>query len=149
MRWLLAGICCIGLSGCGPTNHPVTTDEVKDNALSDVGELYRVYTAQKKKPPGRFADFKPMEPMSPVGYHALERGELIVRYQATLPDTEEGPSKGPGDEVLAYEKDVPSSGGKVLMIDRTIRTMTADEFKAAKLAGTDPPHTSSGTALKR
>ena len=38
-------------------------------------------------------------------------------------------------EVLAYEKQVPDSGGNVLMLDRSVKKMTADEFKSAKKAG--------------
>jgi hypothetical protein len=37
---------------------------------------------------------------------------------------------------LAHWKSVPDEGGPVLMRDRSIRTMTAEEFKAARLAGT-------------
>jgi hypothetical protein len=43
--------------------------------------------------------------------------------------------KGSGDIVLAYEKKVPQEGGKVLMLNRTIKTMTADAFKSAPKAG--------------
>ncbi|WP_168221819.1 hypothetical protein [Aquisphaera giovannonii] len=34
-------------------------------------------------------------------------------------------------EVLAYGKDVPTAGGPVLLLNRSIRTMTREEFKAA------------------
>ena len=47
-------------------------------------------------------------------------------------------------EVLAYEKKVPDSGGLVLMLDRTIKEMSREEFKAAKMAGdssTEPKST--------
>src|SRR5262249_40728082 len=83
----------------------------------------------------RTADFSPMARMSPMGMGAIESGDVIVRFGAALPDTGEEPGKGPGDEVLAYHKDVPTSGGPVLMLNRTIRTMTPEEFQAAKLAG--------------
>ena len=35
-------------------------------------------------------------------------------------------------KVLAYEKDVPQQGGLVLMGNRTVKQMTAQEFQAAK-----------------
>lgn len=145
-RHLVVGICALGLvvAGCGgPADRPLTKEGEEALALDDVGELYRVYTAQKKKPPARLGDFALMEPMSPMGLRALESGEVIVRFGATLPDTGEEPGKGPDDEVLAYLKDVPASGGRVLMLNRTVRTMTPEEFKAAKLAGT-----SSSEAIK-
>jgi hypothetical protein len=139
MRRYLIGLCGLGLLvlGCGePANRPLTQDDEGKIALSDVGELYRVFTAQKKKPPTKLADFLPMEPKSPMGVLALQSGVVIVRFGATLPDTEEGSTKGP-DEVLAFEKKAPESDGQVLMLNRTIRTMTLDEFMAAKLSGTE------------
>lgn len=126
------------MAGCGdPSSQPLTKLGEESIALSDVGELYRVYTAQKKKPPTRLADFAPMEPMCPMGVRAVESGNVIVRLGAVMTDTEEGPPKGTSDEVLAYLKEVPDSGGQVLMLNREIRTMTPEEFKAAKLAGTE------------
>ena len=47
------------------------------------------------------------------------------------------PSSPESDEVLAYWKTVPEKGGPVLMLDRRLRRMTAEEFKAARLAGTE------------
>jgi hypothetical protein len=38
--------------------------------------------------------------------------------------------------VLAYEKNVPNEGGRVLLLNRTIKTMTPEEFKAATRAST-------------
>jgi hypothetical protein len=108
-------------------------------SLGDVGELYRVYSASKKKPPEKFADFQGMDAMSPTGYNALSKGEVVLRYGASLPDAElEGFAKSGSDEVLAYQKQVPTSGGKVLMLDRSIKEMTAEEFKSAKKAGKEP-----------
>ncbi len=139
MRRSIVGVLCLGLlaAGCGgPTNQPLTKEGEGALALNDVGELYRVYTAQKKKPPAKLADFVPMEAMSPMGLRAIESGAVVVRFGATMTDTEEGPGKSSSDEVLAYENDVPNAGGQVLMLDRTLGTMTPEEFKAAKLAGT-------------
>ncbi|AGA29902.1 hypothetical protein [Singulisphaera acidiphila] len=135
--------------GCGGTeNKPATESDMEQNALNDVAELYRVYTIQFKKPPAKLADFAPMEPMSPLGVAAVTKGEVVVRFGATLPNTDEGPGKGPGDEVLAYQKKVPESGGQVLMLNRTIKAMTSDEFKAAKLAGTSSSDEAAATAKK-
>ncbi len=60
---------------------------------------------------------------------------MIAFYQAQLPDLSEGPGKGPDDVVLAYEKNVPTEGGLVLMLNRSVKKLTADEFKAARKAG--------------
>lgn len=135
-KWLL-WLPALVAAGCGgtPESKPMTAADMEKTALSDVGEMYRLYTFEKKKPPTKVSDFTPMEMMSPTGVRAVKTGEVVVRLGATMTDTAEGPGTGPGDEVLAYQKQVPESGGQVLMINRTIKMMTADEFKAAKLAG--------------
>ena len=135
---LLAFLGCGGSGGAPPT--PAVLEE---NALGEVGEMYRLYSADKKKPPASVADFTPMEMMSPAGVRAIRTGEIIVRFGATLPDTEEG-VRGSSDEVLAYLKTVPESGGQVLMLNREVKSMTAEEFKAAKLAGTSSSSADTG-----
>lgn len=125
-------------AGCGgPANVPPSQDHMEQTSLNDVGELYRVYSVEKKKPPTRLADFAPFEMMNPTGYLALKDGSVVAQLGAAMPDLEEGPSKGTSPEVLAYQKQVPEQGGYVLMLDRTVKKMTAEEFKAApKPAGT-------------
>ena len=138
MRRHFVALCCLCVlsTGCdGTANRPLTQDDEGKIALSNVGELYRLYTAEQHKAPTGIADFAPLARVSPAGLAAIESGAVIVRFGARLTGTEEGPSNDPADEVLAYQKDVPLSGGQVLMSDRTVRTMTPDEFKAAKLAG--------------
>ena len=141
VTWTLALLA----AGCGrPSGRPLTPDDEATIELNDVAEMYRVFTADKHKPPEKLADFQAMEPMSPMGVRAVETGSVVVRYGAVLPDTEDEPGGGPGDEVLAYQKQVPGEGGKVLMLNRTVRAMTPEGFRAAKLAGTassEPPRT--------
>ena len=62
---------------------------------------------------------------------SLRSGSIVLLYNATLPDTDEDPGHAESTEVLAYEKQVPETGGYVLLLNRVIRNMTADEFKAA------------------
>jgi hypothetical protein len=50
---------------------------------------------------------------------------------ATLPDLDEDPGRSESQEILAYQKDVPQSGGYVLLLNRTAKKMTADQFKSA------------------
>jgi hypothetical protein len=102
-----------------------------------------------KKPPAKTADFKAMERMSPIGLNAVRSGAVVVRFGAELPDVGEEPGKGSGDEVLAYEKEVPTSGGHVLMLNRTIKSMSADEFKSARLAGTSSSESADAGAKKK
>lgn len=125
------------IAGCGePVGVPVTADNRAEIALSDVGELYRQYTFEKHKPPMTISDFAPLESMAPLGLKALRDGDLIARSGVVIADVMEGPATtDSADEVIAYAKEAPTAGGDVLMHNRTVRKMTADEFKAAKLAG--------------
>jgi hypothetical protein len=137
LRRYLAWIFCLGLVavGCGDSGRPVTKEDMLETSLNDVGEVYRSFVVMKKRPPQKLKDLTPLEAMSPAGIVALRSGEVVVRFGADLPDTDTEPGKSPSEEILAYEKRVPESGGKVLLLNRTIRTMTSDEFKAAPKAG--------------
>jgi hypothetical protein len=125
-------------SGCGGgPNRPPTQDEGEAAVLFQVGELCRYYQLSKKKPPETFTNLAAANSMAGNGYEAVKNGSVVLRYGAALPDTKEEPGEAVSDEVLAYQKQVPQSGGKVLMLDRRVKTMTADQFKAAKKAGKD------------
>lgn len=133
---------CLGfglvMAGCdgGQSGAPITEENRDEFALNDVAEIYRVYTFNKKKPPAKLADLRPFEQMSPLGLKAIEDGSVIVRFGAVMNHVDEGLSTDPDDEVLAYAKEVPQQGGPVLMLNRRVKTMTAEEFQNAKLAGT-------------
>ena len=94
-----------------------------------VGELYRHYQFTKKKPPQKLNDLSAVRSLGGDGFEAVRNGSIVLRYNATLPDTDEDPGHAESNEVLAYEKQVPESGGYVLMLNRTVKQMTADEFK--------------------
>lgn len=113
-------------SGCGGSGSN-TPQPVENLALDEVGTLYQAYTDQYKKPPQKPTDFARFEQGYPLGYRLVKEGGIVVEWGATL-------GEGSKDKVLAYEKKVPQEGGAVLMGDRSLRTMTADEFKSAPRA---------------
>jgi hypothetical protein len=123
------------LVGCDTQNRPLTSDDGAEQNLSQVGELCRHYQFAKQKPPSKLGDLMSVKAQGTNGFNALQAGSVILRYGATLPDLSEEPGKEPSDEILAYLKETPESGGKVLLLNRTVKSMTADEFKSAKLAG--------------
>ena len=134
------GVIALGLTaGCGGGG-PVNSPEVfENNALAEIGDIYRLYTEVHKRPPRSLRDFEPYREGTPNGIGAAARGELVVLWGAKLNDlTEEGTNDSPC-EVLAYFKDAPEKGGLVLMKNRKIRSMTPEEFKAAPKAGTESP----------
>jgi hypothetical protein len=128
---------CLALlaGGCGTSDRPLTPEEGQETILRQVGELCRLYEQARGKPPKKLADLASVSSMAAGGYAAVKSGRVVLRYGAALPNTAEEPGEGPDDEVLAYFADVPQSGGKALMLNRSVKTMTADEFKAARKAG--------------
>jgi hypothetical protein len=61
----------------------------------------------------------------------LTSGEVVVYMGATIQSMVNGSS----NTVLGYEKDVPKSGGLVMMGDGSVKKMSADEFAKAPKAG--------------
>lgn len=134
---------CLGLaiaiSGCGSKQPAPTQESATLSKLNDVAELYRVYTIANKKPPKSKAEAAKMENAVPSGLTPINTGDIVVFWGAELTDLGEEPGSTTSDNILAYEKDVPTKGGKVLTLDRRIKTMTSEEFTTAPKAGTLEP----------
>lgn len=140
--WCVAWILGLAIAPCGcnglSQSGPLSQTQMEDLKLREVGELYRLHQVMAHKPPRTLKDFNAVGAAgSRAAYGAIRSGEVVLRWQATLPDTDVEPSSPESDEVLAYWKTVPETGGPVLMLDRRVRQMTAEEFKAARLAGTE------------
>ncbi len=142
MRKSMITVCLLSLvaAGCGGSSgRPLSKDDGDELTLTQVGELCRNYQFAKKKGPDKLTDLSGQKTQGANGYDALTSGKIVLLYGATLPNLNEDPGEGPDDEVLAYMAEVPQSGGKVLMLNRTIKTMSADDFKSAKKAGKEVP----------
>jgi hypothetical protein len=122
--WPLVLIPCVLAVGCRGRNAGATQSpqEIK---LGQVHDMYRHYIKSQQKPPHQLSDLASTryEGISPIAVAALKKGEIIVVWDV------QGNDSG---TVLAYEKEVPTQGGAVMMADGTVRQMSADEFKAAK-----------------
>jgi len=128
------GIVVLGLAGCGSDNSEAAKAEALVRPVQDVGELYRMYITDHKKPPTKPEDFRRYQEANPDGYRQVKDGDVVVIWGVALTDLSPEDSKDSADEVLAYEKKVPTEGGTVLMKNRTIQHMNADQFKAAPKA---------------
>lgn len=138
---LLCAAVIVTVPGCGDGNTPATEEQFRDTNLLDVGELLRMYQLEKGTAPESFADIQALpslEMAAPMGFERLRSGEFIVRWGATLPDTSEEIGTTDDEAILAYVKEAPEQGGSVLLLNRTLTTMTAEEFAAAPKAGNDP-----------
>jgi hypothetical protein len=96
--------------------------------LTEIYEMYSVYVKKNQKPPQQKSDLtqKSNESINPAGVQGIQSGEYVVVYGTD-------PSATP-DAVLAYHKDVPNSGGWVVLANSTVKKMTAAEFAAAPKA---------------
>src|SRR5690606_17082612 len=95
-------------------------------------DMYELYTKANKKAPKSLRDFNLFSDGSPTGFSAIKQGNVVVIWDVDLNPEREADSP---DEVLAFAKEVPETGGAVLMKNRSIKTMTAEEFQAAPKAG--------------
>ncbi len=122
-RFLIFACLAAALASCGRGS---TNAKLPNDALSDFNNAYQNYAAALGTTPTGIAELKSFEPSS-KGVQAAEAGELIVVWKAKVADTPEA-----ARTVLAYEKDVPQKGGRVLMVDGAIKDMTPQEFAASK-----------------
>jgi hypothetical protein len=125
--WLLvvlagaAGGC--GGSGAGPGNQPAPDNE---QALKELGEVYKYLQYENRPAPRKAADLEEFEGSLPAALPKVRAGDIVVVWNAGYAAS--------SNQVLAYEKDAPASGGKVLLRNGTVKAMTAAEFADASKA---------------
>jgi hypothetical protein len=130
---LLVPCLAVGGAGCDRSNSTAAA-VAQVRPLEDVGDMYRMYTIDQRKPPTKAGDFRPFQDSNPEGYRAVKGGSVAVVWGVKLTDLAMEGSRDSPDEVLAYEAKVPAEGGLVLMKNRTVKTFTPEQFKAAPRA---------------
>lgn len=128
---LLLSFAGCGSTGADPGPAPGSSDEA---ALSQIGEMLRDYQLINGSPPRSLEQLQANAGASLGGAELLSSDRFVIIWGATLPDTNEQPGSSPDQDVLAYSKDANDNGGAVLLLNRTVRTMTTDEFQAAPKA---------------
>jgi hypothetical protein len=112
------------LPACG-SNTPAPPPAVETGeALQELAEVYKYLVAQKVPPPRKPEDLAEYSGSLEGAMPLIRSGDIVVVWGA-------GYSSG-SSQVLAYEKDAATSGGKVLLRNGTVKHMSADEFRAAK-----------------
>jgi len=125
------GLCLIVLAlaflpvACSKNSPSDSGQDLRQLDLEQIGEVYHSYLAEKQRPPKKLADVTGYGTAFPQGMKALKEGRCQIHWGLDVA----GPDAGA--KILAYEKDVPQQGGLVLMGDRTIKRMTAEEFQGA------------------
>jgi hypothetical protein len=103
--------------------------------LKSLGEMYRIVSESLKRPPKGIGELRTAEAKVPGGFNSIGEQNVAIYFGAEMPDLTDKPATDAGDTILAYDRMVPRQGGYVLMLDRTVRRMSPEEFKAAKKAG--------------
>jgi len=126
-RVVMAAVVLAGLGGCrqaAPTGSAATAE----SELRDLGELFRYFAQENKRPARNVADLGSVVPELPPAARAVDEGRIVVLWGG-------GYAPGArGSAVLAYEKDVSTTGGWVLLQDGSVKQMTAAEFQSAPKA---------------
>src|SRR5262249_51689615 len=105
-------------------------DNATANDLREIGLAYHSYVAEVKKPPSDPLDIAVK--LTPPTSRKLGEAKYIV-----IPGIQpaEYPADARGNTILAYQRDVPSMGGWILMVDGTVRKVSTEEFKKLPQAG--------------
>lgn len=116
-RVLVLSVLFTPLAGCG-SGTPTPVNQIE---LKNIYDIYWHFNKRNEKPPTELADLDRTEydSLHPTALRGLREGKYEVVWGLKSKD---------GRTVLAYEKDVPTKGGRVIMADGTIKAMTAAEF---------------------
>ena len=116
--------CGTQMGGVGPGMDP------QEAVVKELGDLLRCGNGI----PRQLDDLKSFESNFPVPYRAIKMGEIVVLWG--IPMLGEGDAATKEGKLVAYEKEVPTVGGWILMTNGTAKKVTAVEYaslpKAAK-----------------
>jgi hypothetical protein len=116
--------------GCGGVRQAAARQK-RANELKIVGLAYHNYMdANGGKAPQQAADLQQYTMGDPGANAALTDGSLVFVYGVKLADMTGGASS----TVIAYESQVPQSGGHVIMGDGSVMTVTAQGFQGMTVA---------------
>jgi hypothetical protein len=130
LRWSLSCLALVAVLGCGKGSGDPIHDKKMSNDLKQLGLAYHNYMDAMGKGPNKPDDLSPYVENDQRLINPLKSGEIVLIYDVKMTDMPDGAN----NYVLGYAKDVPTKGGLVLRGDASVATMTADEFKKAKLA---------------
>jgi len=128
----LAVVALVGLlAGCGSSRPAAGEATEEATTLQEVNDLLHA-AASSGHPPAKLGDLDRHKALFPRAYEAVKSGKVVVLWGT--PPKGEG-EVGKDEVVIAYDKEVPTNGGHVLLSAGTIKTMSADEFRAAPKGG--------------
>lgn len=126
--WRPCAILLAAALGCGAPPAGGTADgPTGQQTADDVAAMLKEHFEATRRAPAGVDDLADAPASHPVGHAAVASQAYVVVWRAPV-------SAAGSGAVLAYQKDVPASGGFVVMQDGSVKQMSADEFKAAPKA---------------
>ncbi len=125
----LVAFATLGCSSTPPTGGDAVASRTDE--LHDVAGLLRMSSGPGGKGPTKVQDLAKFENGHPAGYAAVKSGDIVVVWGVMMG----GEGDAGTEEVVAYEKQAPTDGGMVLLMNGKVKQMSAAEFNAARKAG--------------
>ncbi len=132
LRGLAFGCALAVGAGCSSSGGSGSPQAAQESTLLEVADLIRVSTPPNGKAPSKLSDCDRYRSKYSRGYEAVKSGEVVVVWGAKMPGEDEAASAP--KNIIAYEKKAETEGGFVLLLNGTVKQMSADEFKAAPKA---------------
>lgn len=123
---LTAAVLAFG-AGCGDTAsvNPQDQGPSTKDALEDLAALLKASAEEKKRPPANLAGLEPYEGVYLSATLGIHQKRIVYLWGTALTG---------GTAVVAYDANIASAGGFVLLQDGTVKEMSAAEFQAAPKA---------------
>jgi hypothetical protein len=136
LRILIVGLPLLFVAtGCSSSGPGKGEQSPQEGVLQEVADLLRAGTHPSGRGPSKLSDLDRVQSIYSRSYQAIKSGSVVVLWGSGVKGEGEGAT---GGEVVAYEKDVPTSGGFVLLSSGHVKQMTAAEFESAPKAAKSP-----------
>ncbi len=99
--------------------------------------MYRAASESLSRPPKTIAELRKAEAQVPGGFSDIGETNVAIYLGVTLPAASSGPAEARIGDGPGLRPDDSPPGGYVLLLDGSVKRLTAAEFKAAK-AGPKP-----------
>jgi hypothetical protein len=131
---VLAVVLAVPTSGCWKIQQAAERAR-RNNDLKQLVILYHNYHDAKDHGPANADEFMAVaaDSQEQALIQAAKDGQYVVIWGVSLGEVAKG-NVGMSGTVLAYEKEAPTAGGMVAMVDGTVLNMTAAEFQATPKA---------------
>ena len=123
--------------GCGSSPEKAAAETSSEaQGLKQLGVMYKIVTERLKRPPKDIGELRSAESQVPGGFSGIGESNVAIYFGVALPEPDAESAAGASETILAYDRMAPRQGGYALFLDGSVRRLSAEEFNAAKKAGT-------------